>query len=265
MVKSKADIQESCLVDDEEEEEEGEEGEKKSRKRKASTENEVDEDDDEEEEDGEEEEEGKSSSKRTLRSKKATKYSKNVKYELVLPKKTSASKEAAKKKSKKEDTPELRMYKEVEHKIYKIDPATKKQSIEKKVDRVYLPTTIQFTEATEKKTKAVKEKKAKQASGLCFPVEVSEHLFNTLSLGVAQAAGEIITRQLVVKKLWEYIHAKELQNPKDKRQILFDEPLQGIFKKTKANMFEMMKLLSPHILRVGEEGGKHSEEEEEEE
>ena len=53
----------------------------------------------------------------------------------------------------------------------------------------------------------------------------------------------------MVKKLWEYIHHHNLQDPKDKRQIVFDTALQTIFKKPKSNMFQMMKLLSAHVYR----------------
>ncbi len=54
-------------------------------------------------------------------------------------------------------------------------------------------------------------------------------------------------RSQVVKKLWEYIKKHDLQNPKNKRNILADDKLETIFKKKEVTMFEMTKLVSPHM------------------
>lgn len=55
-------------------------------------------------------------------------------------------------------------------------------------------------------------------------------------------------RSEVVKKLWEYIKKHDLQNPKNKRNILADEKLKAIFGgKSEVTMFEMTKLVSAHI------------------
>ena len=55
-------------------------------------------------------------------------------------------------------------------------------------------------------------------------------------------------RSQVVKKMWEYIKKHDLQNPKNKRNILADEKLQKVFAgKKEVTMFEMAKLLSPHM------------------
>ena len=53
------------------------------------------------------------------------------------------------------------------------------------------------------------------------------------------------TRSGVVKRLWEYIKANNLQNPKDKREILCDSTLESIFKRKKITMFSMNKFLTP--------------------
>jgi len=55
-------------------------------------------------------------------------------------------------------------------------------------------------------------------------------------------------RSQVVKKLWEYIKAHNLQDPSNKRNINADEKLLKVFggKKT-VNMFEMTKLVSAHL------------------
>jgi chromatin remodeling complex protein RSC6 len=54
-------------------------------------------------------------------------------------------------------------------------------------------------------------------------------------------------RSQVIKKMWEYIHKHDLQNPKNKRNVFADETLKPIFGKDEVTMFEMAKLLSPHI------------------
>jgi len=51
-----------------------------------------------------------------------------------------------------------------------------------------------------------------------------------------------------MKKLWEYIKEKDLQNPKNKRNIIADEKLKVVFGgKGEVNMFEMAKLVSAHL------------------
>lgn len=57
-----------------------------------------------------------------------------------------------------------------------------------------------------------------------------------------------LPRSQVVKKLWEYIKKHDLQNPANKRNILADEKLKVIFGgKGEVTMFEMTKLVSPHM------------------
>ncbi|PIR04216.1 MAG: hypothetical protein COV59_03470 [Candidatus Magasanikbacteria bacterium CG11_big_fil_rev_8_21_14_0_20_39_34] len=54
-------------------------------------------------------------------------------------------------------------------------------------------------------------------------------------------------RSQVVKKLWEYIKKHDLQNPKNKRNIFADDLLMPLFGKKEVTMFEMTKLVTPHI------------------
>ena len=55
-------------------------------------------------------------------------------------------------------------------------------------------------------------------------------------------------RSEVVKKLWVYIKGKNLQDPKNKRNIIADENLKKVFGgKEVVNMFEMTKLVSQHL------------------
>jgi len=54
-------------------------------------------------------------------------------------------------------------------------------------------------------------------------------------------------RTQVVKKLWEYIKANDLQNPKDRRKIMLDDKLKTIFPGKSVTMFSMQKHLSKHV------------------
>ncbi len=55
-------------------------------------------------------------------------------------------------------------------------------------------------------------------------------------------------RSEVVKKLWAYIKEHNLQDPKNKRNIIADESLKKVFGgKEVVNMFEMTKLISKHL------------------
>ncbi len=57
-----------------------------------------------------------------------------------------------------------------------------------------------------------------------------------------------IPRTEVTKKIWEYIKKNDLQDPKNKRNIISDEKLKPLFEgKSSINMFEMTKLISKHL------------------
>ena len=57
-----------------------------------------------------------------------------------------------------------------------------------------------------------------------------------------------LPRGQVMKKVWEYIKWKNLQNPQNKRNIIADEKLLPLFGgKKEVSMFEMTKLLSAHL------------------
>jgi chromatin remodeling complex protein RSC6 len=56
-----------------------------------------------------------------------------------------------------------------------------------------------------------------------------------------------LKRTEVVKKVWDYIKSKKLQDPNDGRQILADENLEKVFGTKKVTMFEMNKHLNRHL------------------
>ena len=57
-----------------------------------------------------------------------------------------------------------------------------------------------------------------------------------------------MSRGQVVKQIWVYIKANNLQNPANKRNILADAKLKPLFGgKGEVTMFEMTKLVSAHM------------------
>lgn len=87
------------------------------------------------------------------------------------------------------------------------------------------------------------EKKAKGKPNPAFmkPVKPSPEL-------AAIVGATPLPRTEVTKKVWEYIKAHNLQNPKNKRNILADDKLKVVFGgKSEVSMFEMTSLLSKHL------------------
>ncbi|MCR5504332.1 MAG: SWIB/MDM2 domain-containing protein [Elusimicrobiaceae bacterium] len=56
-----------------------------------------------------------------------------------------------------------------------------------------------------------------------------------------------LPRTEVVKKLWAYIKANNLQDAKNKRNINADDTLRAVFGKNQVSMFEMTKIVSTHL------------------
>ncbi len=81
---------------------------------------------------------------------------------------------------------------------------------------------------------------AKANSAFMKPMTISSELAEVVGKGP-------MPRSEVVKKLWAYIKKNDLQNPKNKRNILADDKLEVIFGKKEVTMFEMTKLVSKHL------------------
>src|SRR3954447_10287060 len=56
-----------------------------------------------------------------------------------------------------------------------------------------------------------------------------------------------LPRPEVVSKVWDYIKKHKLQDPQNKREIVADEKLRGVFGKDRVTMFEMNKHLAQHL------------------
>ena len=64
---------------------------------------------------------------------------------------------------------------------------------------------------------------------------------------VAVIGEGLVSRPEVTKKLWDYIKAQGLQDAADKRKINADAKLQAVFGKPQVTMFEIAKLIGPHL------------------
>ena len=91
-----------------------------------------------------------------------------------------------------------------------------------------------------KAAKIAKPAKGNKPNALQQPLKPSEEL------AVVVGEGEL-ARGEAVSKVWAYIKANKLQNPKDGREILADDKLRKVFGKDKVTMFEMNKHLAQHL------------------
>ena len=82
----------------------------------------------------------------------------------------------------------------------------------------------------------------KKPSKFMAPLQVSEELALIVGKGP-------LPRTDVMKKLWQYIKKKQLQDENNRRNIVPDEALKKVFggKNTAVNMFEMTKLVNKHL------------------
>ncbi len=77
----------------------------------------------------------------------------------------------------------------------------------------------------------------------------SKPLVNLSAELAAVVGSSSITRQEALKGVWAYIKANNLQDPMKKREIVPDEKLRAVFGKDRATMYEVMKLMGPHMTK----------------
>jgi upstream activation factor subunit UAF30 len=89
--------------------------------------------------------------------------------------------------------------------------------------------------------KAKKKSKRKPSAAFMAPMRPSEAL-------AAIVGSKPLPRTQAVKKLWQYIKRKKLQDKKNKRQINPDAALAKVFGSSRSmNMFAMMKVLKKNL------------------
>lgn len=106
--------------------------------------------------------------------------------------------------------------------------------------------------AKAKSTTTAKRKRASVAgdgkkTNNAFNMELS------LSPELARVVGaETMARPQIVKALWEYIHAHNLQDPNNKRTIILDQTLRDVFQRDSVTMFSMNKFVKRHVRKPNE-------------
>ena len=149
------------------------------------------------------------------------------------------------------------------------------RGIREAIDRVNLVNKGASQIAKERKKKAEKEakqaarkaeRKAKRDAGLLPKRNQDNNPFMkplTLSPALGALLGETsMARPTVVKKMWERIKERGLQNPADKREIICDEEMRACFGVDKFTMFSMNKYLKAHLSSADGVDGNEEEEEE---
>ena len=61
-----------------------------------------------------------------------------------------------------------------------------------------------------------------------------------------------LPRTQVVSKIWDYIKKHNLQNPKNKRNIIADDKLAKLFGKKEVTMFELAGIVGKHLSQQAE-------------
>ena len=90
------------------------------------------------------------------------------------------------------------------------------------------------------KTTAANPAEKRSSGALARPVTPSAEL-------AAIVGASPLPRTEVVSKVWDHIRSNNLQDPADKRTIVADDKLRAVFGQDRCTMFEMQKLLSPHL------------------
>ena len=58
---------------------------------------------------------------------------------------------------------------------------------------------------------------------------------------------ELVSRPQAMKKIWDYIKAQNLQDPKDKRTIVADTKLRAVLGADSVNMFAIAGIIGKHV------------------
>ncbi|KAA8643664.1 hypothetical protein EYZ11_003395 [Aspergillus tanneri] len=118
------------------------------------------------------------------------------------------------------------------------------------------PTKKKTKTKTSKKIKAEDDSDLESGSDSGKKVNRSGGFHKPLALSPALSAllggEETLSRPQTVKKLWQYIHEHDLQDPSDRRQIRCDNAMRAVFKQDRIHMFTMTKILSQNLYNQDE-------------
>lgn len=96
-----------------------------------------------------------------------------------------------------------------------------------------------------KKTAAAKKAPAAKKTAARKPAAANYRPDAALAAVIGDGA---VARTEVVKKVWDYVKAHNLQDPKDKRVIVADAKLLPVFGKDRVGMFEITGLVGKHLV-----------------
>ncbi|KAG7390482.1 hypothetical protein PHYPSEUDO_007708 [Phytophthora pseudosyringae] len=98
------------------------------------------------------------------------------------------------------------------------------------------------------KKKATPKKRKRKAEGEDGKKTGGFNAQLSLSPELAQVVGaDTMARPQVVKALWAYIREHNLQDPNNKKTILLDDTLRGVFQRDSFTMFSMNKFVKRHV------------------
>ena len=92
------------------------------------------------------------------------------------------------------------------------------------------------TKASASKAAAPKKPRASAAGTLKPSTELA-----------AVIGDELVSRPQAMKKIWDYIKAQKLQDPKDKRTIVADDKLRAVLGADSVNMFAIAGIIGKHV------------------
>ena len=122
----------------------------------------------------------------------------------------------------------------------------KKKATKKAATKKAAPKKAATKKAAPKKAAPKKAAPKKAASKRKPNAAFMKPLTPSATLAAVIGSGNM-PRTQVVKKLWDYIKKHDLQDPKNRRNILADEKLKALFGKGTVSMFEMTKIVSKHL------------------
>jgi len=127
-----------------------------------------------------------------------------------------------------------------------VDLSTKKKFIKKTITEI-IDAMQPPEEEDQSDDESLDEEPAKPSGGrggLMAEKEISDDLMNLLGCKKRMARTDI------VKRMWQYIREHNLQNPKDKREIILDSRMREVFKVDNFTMFSTSEHISTHTSRL---------------
>jgi len=91
-----------------------------------------------------------------------------------------------------------------------------------------------------------KKRKREEKRATPSPISTTQHHVTLELFEVIEKA--TATRAEIVKGLWKYIKEHDLQDPKNRKEIICDEKLKSLFDRDRVCMFEMNRYIQRHIL-----------------